>query len=71
MGFLGTTEMLIIAGVIVLLFGASKLPKLGGAVGESIKNFKKGVKDDTAQLQDEQKAEANEETESKQESKQG
>ncbi|MFW7377646.1 MAG: Sec-independent protein translocase subunit TatA/TatB [Oligoflexus sp.] len=52
MGFLGTTEMLIIAGVIVLLFGASKLPKLGGAVGESIKNFKKGVKDDTPKIED-------------------
>jgi sec-independent protein translocase protein TatA len=53
MGFLGTTEMLIIAGVIVMLFGASKLPKLGGAIGESIKNFKKGVKDDNAQLTEE------------------
>ena len=39
----GTTELLIIFGVMVLLFGASKLPKLGGAIGESIKNFKKGI----------------------------
>jgi sec-independent protein translocase protein TatA len=42
---LGTPEILIIAGVVVLLFGASKLPKLGGAIGESIKNFKRGVAD--------------------------
>jgi len=42
----GWTEMLIIAGVVVLLFGTSKLPKLGGAIGESIKNFKKGIKED-------------------------
>ena len=55
MGFLGTTEVLIIAGVIVLLFGASKLPKLGGAIGESIKNFKKGIKDGTPELEDENK----------------
>lgn len=55
MGFLGTTEMLIIAGVIVLLFGASKLPKLGGAVGESIKNFKKGIKDENPQIEDQKK----------------
>lgn len=41
----GTMEMLIIAGVVILLFGAKKLPALGGAVGESIKNFKKGVKE--------------------------
>lgn len=42
---LGTTEILIIAFVVVLLFGANKLPKLGGAIGESIKNFKRGVND--------------------------
>ena len=46
----GWTEMLVIAAVFVLLFGSSKLPKLGSAIGESIKNFKKGVKDeDSAQ----------------------
>jgi sec-independent protein translocase protein TatA len=38
-------EMLIVLGIVVLLFGAKKLPALGGAFGESIKNFKKGVKD--------------------------
>lgn len=42
----GPTELIIIAGVVVLLFGAKKLPQLGGAIGESIKNFKKGVKDE-------------------------
>ena len=42
----GWTELLIIAGVVVLLFGTNKLPKLGGAIGESIKNFKKGIKDE-------------------------
>lgn len=53
----GLPEMLIIAGVVVLLFGAKKLPALGGAIGESIKNFKKGVKEpeskkDTPKLDD-------------------
>ena len=52
MGFLGTTELLIIAGVVVMLFGASKLPKLGGAVGESIKNFKKGIKDEPTKIEE-------------------
>lgn len=42
-GGFGPTELIIIAGIIVLLFGAKKLPGLGGAIGESIKNFKKGV----------------------------
>jgi len=44
----GMIELLIIGGVVVLLFGAKKLPQLGGAIGESIKNFKKGVKDPEA-----------------------
>lgn len=39
----GPSEWLVIFGIIVLLFGASKLPKLGGAIGEGIKNFKKGL----------------------------
>jgi sec-independent protein translocase protein TatA len=41
----GGMELLIIAGVVVLLFGAKKLPGLGGAIGESIKNFKTGIKE--------------------------
>jgi sec-independent protein translocase protein TatA len=46
----GLTELLLIFGVVVLLFGGKKLPQLGGAIGESIKNFKKGVKDDDKTL---------------------
>lgn len=45
---LGMPELLVIAAVVILLFGANKLPKLGGAIGESIKNFKKGIKDTDA-----------------------
>ena len=44
-------ELIIIFGVIFLLFGAKKLPELGGAIGESIKNFKKGLKDDEGSKQ--------------------
>lgn len=40
----GTTECMIIFGVVVLLFGADKLPRLGGSVGLAINNFKKGIK---------------------------
>ncbi len=46
MGIPSISELIIISGVIFLLFGAKKLPELGGAIGESIKNFKKGIKDD-------------------------
>ena len=45
MGIPSTLELIIIFGVVFLLFGAKKLPQLGGAIGESIKNFKKGIKD--------------------------
>ena len=45
MGMPGMWELIIIFGVVFLLFGAKKLPQLGGAIGESIKNFKKGVKE--------------------------
>ena len=55
LGMPGGVEWIIIGGVVLLLFGGSKLPKLGGAIGESIKNFKKGVKDDTKALEEETK----------------
>lgn len=42
---LGHWELIVILAIVVLLFGAKKLPMLGGAIGESIKNFKKGIKD--------------------------
>lgn len=45
MSSLGLPELLLVLGVAVLLFGGKKLPQLGGAIGESIKNFKKGLKD--------------------------
>lgn len=47
MGMPGLPEMIVIFAVLFLLFGAKKLPDLGGAIGESIKNFKKGMKDPT------------------------
>jgi len=40
-------EWIIVLVVIVLLFGASRLPLLGRNVGQGIKEFKKGVKDAT------------------------
>ncbi len=46
LGIPSLAELIIIFGVVFLLFGAKKLPELGGAIGESIKNFKKGIRDD-------------------------
>ena len=40
---LGTTELLIILGILVLLFGASKLPQLAKSIGTSAKELRKGL----------------------------
>lgn len=42
---LGTTEIIVIAVVIVLLFGGKKLPQLGKSMGQAIVNFKSGLKE--------------------------
>lgn len=42
---LGTTELIIIALILVLLFGGKKIPELMKGITESIKEFKKGAKD--------------------------
>jgi sec-independent protein translocase protein TatA len=42
MGF-GTTELLILLGIVVLIFGARRLPEIGSGMGKAIKNFKAGV----------------------------
>jgi sec-independent protein translocase protein TatA len=51
---LGAPEILIIALVILLLFGAKKLPDLAKGLGEGIKNFKNSVKSDEEPKEKEQ-----------------
>jgi sec-independent protein translocase protein TatA len=41
---LGIPELLIIFVIIMVLFGASRLPQMGRGLGEGIRNFKKGLK---------------------------
>lgn len=43
---LGTVELLIVLGIVVLVFGARRLPELGSGIGKAIKNFKSGVSSD-------------------------
>jgi len=38
-------ELLLILAVIIVLFGAKRLPQLGSAIGESLKGFKKSMRD--------------------------
>ena len=42
---LGFTELLIILFIVVLIFGANRLPELGRGVGKAIRNFKDATKD--------------------------
>ena len=42
---LGVPELIIIFLIIIVLFGASRLPQIGKGIGEGIRNFKKGVKE--------------------------
>ena len=42
---LGTTELLIIAGIILLIFGAKRLPEIGKGLGGAIREFRKVKKD--------------------------
>ena len=42
---LGTTELIIILVLVMIIFGAGKLPSVGGALGKSLRNFKEGVKE--------------------------
>ena len=41
---LGVPELVIIAIIVLFLFGGKKLPEMGKGIGEGIKNFKKSLK---------------------------
>ena len=46
MGSLGVPELIIILLIVILIFGASRLPGLASGVGKAIKNFKDATRDD-------------------------
>jgi sec-independent protein translocase protein TatA len=46
MGRIGLPELLIILVIVVLIFGANRLPELGRGIGKGIRNFKEGIKDE-------------------------
>jgi sec-independent protein translocase protein TatA len=49
---LGTTELLVILAIIVLIFGPSQIPKLSKMFGKSIKSFRSGMADDDDEAKD-------------------
>ena len=50
--FIGTTELLLIAGVALLIFGGKKIPELMKGLGKGVKSFKEGMNEVTEGLDD-------------------
>jgi sec-independent protein translocase protein TatA len=44
MGSLGVPELMVILVIVIIIFGANRLPQLGAGVGSAIKNFKSGLR---------------------------
>ena len=55
---LGTTEIILIIVLALVIFGGSKVAGLGGALGKSIKDFKSAVKDDESKKESDNKKES-------------
>ena len=60
---IGPTELIIILVIVMIVFGVGRLPEIGGALGKSIRSFKRSV------TGDDEEAEALQSTEEKTESK--
>ncbi len=52
MGMPSMPELLVILAIVVLLFGAKKIPDLAKGMGKGIKDFKKAIKDDEETVAD-------------------
>ena len=47
---LGWQELMIVLVIVIIIFGAGKLPEIGGAMGKSIKEFKKASEEEPGAL---------------------
>ncbi len=68
LGIIGMQEILIIAIVVLVLFGGRKIPELMRGLGSGIKSFKEGMKDGMPD-DDDAKQDAQQKTEKKEEEK--
>lgn len=55
LGMFGTQEIILIAIVVILMFGAKKIPQLMRGLGTGIKEFKDGMKEGEKSAEDEKK----------------
>jgi len=61
---IGTWQLVLIIFVILLLFGAKRIPDLAGSLGKGIKEFKKAMADDPKELAEKKKEENKDEKKS-------
>ena len=65
----GTQDLMLIGIIVVVLFGATRLPQLGSGIGQAIRNFKKGISEkdeiDVTPKKDSSKKEETEDKEDK------
>ena len=64
-GNLGFPELLIIMVVILLLFGAKRIPEIAGSMGKGIREFKKNINDATREVTSETNASVEADTQSR------
>ncbi|MBL4773117.1 MAG: Sec-independent protein translocase subunit TatA [Alcanivoracaceae bacterium] len=60
-GGISVWQLLIVLAIVVMVFGTKKLKNMGGDIGEAIKGFKKGIKDEEKPELTEEKSEITEE----------
>lgn len=51
-GSLGVMELGVLFLIVLVVFGAKKLPQLGRGMGEGIRNFKSGLKDEKPEIEE-------------------
>lgn len=53
---IGVPEILLIGGIVVLLFGAKKIPELASGIGKGLKEFRKATSETTQELTEQDKS---------------
>lgn len=49
---IGTSEMLVVAAIVLVIFGGKKIPELGKGLGKGIRNFQDGLKEIESDIKD-------------------
>ncbi len=55
---LGTTELILILVIVLVLFGARKLPEIGSGLAKGIKSFRKNISDEPSKEEDAKESDA-------------